>query len=987
MGDIFTLDSAHNFGIYTKSGKRSIFQIDFASNRICLIERGKIGKTHHFETIGQYDSEENLHIVIRFRNNKTLEFDADTAEEKYTICRLLGMILGSDNTAEENGVESRVNNGVIGKLGTMRQVIREGFLDKKGNTKIPTWSRRRLQVCPGEFSYYRPGDEVALNLVQLWENCTNFSKNGSSGFTVSVRDRSYSFRVLSEKGLNAEVERDRWIQAFQQASQRKRATFLLLEMSKTSPDIQGREGVPLPAIPLDDDDEDAPYYNQNHSVGSSSSANSQELLEGLEAVNELDEVLNDVSRTPQSKSRDICLSVVTKENPVLESPTKNRPRPPVFKGKHGTEPETGANGGQPLYEFIPEPDYSPPGSPRKNAGHQTGNPPSKTSPGADIGQRTEDKNSSGVYKRVIRPTNSEKRAESGVYNNVLIPTEDRESGAYKKAIELGEYYNTSTTSQNEQNASPTTGDYQRAIKPGPGAVDVMPKVTEIPKLKRVNIRDTTTLELRSPQEKVEAANTAPSKTDNATSVQKQVKQIQANFETNIYVNEKKDEHKPIKSSKTKPPPPAPSGPVSKQPEVFNGFHITPSAPPAPPPIPSSPGPPPPSPFERQSVRGKLKQVHWSKTPRPLIPQSIWEKPHDMTPYLNIRLLEEQFSLKEIQQPTTAGQKSPTGKQLLIDGKRAQNLGIFMSGLRNDTRRLIDVLNSVTEDDSFPAEKLSTIRRYQPTEDEIDMYKAYIDRRHELHPIDQFMLELCEIPCLSVRIDVCLTLWDFPWQYESAVQLVEQVNSACDELLNSQMLVLVLEYILAIGNHLNRHWSERNVSQGFLITSLDKVLDMRGKDSGYMMVNFLVDQLRSADPGLLQWPETVQVVRKCDQVSVKSVAAEIDVLKADLNKTKRNLKTLKAKTPNATRQDCKFQQDAQNLTIEYEMKLDILERQCADLQTKYRTILKRFGEPVSPQSDNLFAAIASFADKFRTAMKTNETKPTERKDSITLHTQF
>ena len=53
----------------------------------------------------------------------------------------------------------------------------------------------------------------------------------------------------------------------------------------------------------------------------------------------------------------------------------------------------------------------------------------------------------------------------------------------------------------------------------------------------------------------------------------------------------------------------------------------------------------------------------------------------------------------------------TGKQLLIDNKRAQNLGIFMSGLKNEgTRRLIDALNSVKEDETFPAEKLTTIRR-------------------------------------------------------------------------------------------------------------------------------------------------------------------------------------------------------------------------------------------------------------------------------------
>ena len=46
--------------------------------------------------------QDNLHIVLRFRGSKALEFDADTAEEKYTICRLLGMILGGE-TANANG--------------------------------------------------------------------------------------------------------------------------------------------------------------------------------------------------------------------------------------------------------------------------------------------------------------------------------------------------------------------------------------------------------------------------------------------------------------------------------------------------------------------------------------------------------------------------------------------------------------------------------------------------------------------------------------------------------------------------------------------------------------------------------------------------------------------------------------------------------------------------------------------------------------------
>lgn len=88
--------------------------------------------------------QEDLHIVIRFRGtNKFIEFDADTAEDKYTICRLLGILLGQFQIeAPPEGADDQTENGLRPKqISTRRQIIKEGILDKKGNTKIPTWSR------------------------------------------------------------------------------------------------------------------------------------------------------------------------------------------------------------------------------------------------------------------------------------------------------------------------------------------------------------------------------------------------------------------------------------------------------------------------------------------------------------------------------------------------------------------------------------------------------------------------------------------------------------------------------------------------------------------------------------------------------------------------------------------------------------------------------------------------------------------------------
>ncbi|XP_052817422.1 delphilin-like isoform X3 [Mya arenaria] len=931
MGEMLTLNSAHNFGIYTKSGKRTIFQIDFSDRKISLIERGKIGKCYDFRFLEQYDSEDNLHIVLRFRGNKSLEFDADTAEEKYTICRLLGMIL-SGETFDANGGDAG-EAAIQARLSTKRQIVKEGIIEKKGNTKIPTWSRRRLQVCPGEFSYYKPGVDTALNLVQLWENSTTLTLNGQSGFSVSVRDRAYHFKVIGEKGVNAEEERKRWIVAFQQASQRKRATFLLLEMKNQN---QNRQGGILPQNSTDDSFEDPGYYNQGggRGTGSSSGSNSsREVLDGLErgkyglkAINELDEVLNGESSGGSRQT--IALSVVQKTSPLLNAPTKTRARPPVLNTRNAQQTESFES--HDTYDFIPEPDYSPPASPTQN----------DVTSGTDSLQR--EKQASGVYKNHITPRNSAQ--DDGV------DLDPRTSGIYTRVIRP----------DSKKNSTPNraSGEYNKAIRPAPGAVNVMPNVGEIPKLKRLGSKENSFESDKTSPRANDSPRSEDNTYDNVTSLS--VKQMQEQFEQ-PYVFENKTPSKPLSPREKKQAPPVPTG-------------NRPVPPPPAPCAPTAPAPPPPLVFGGKPMgKGHLKQVHWNRTPKPMVPNSIWERSRDLTSRLNLALLEDQFALKERDAPITPGPKSPgfggQKPQLLVDPKRATILDIFMSGLKNGgTRRLVDILSSVSEDDNFPAEKLATIRRYQPNDEEIDMYKAHAHRKHELHPVDQFLLELCEIPCLSIRIDICLILWEFPWQYDSTCQLLDQVHGACDELLNNDMLVAILEYILAIGNHLNRNWSESNVTQGFQITSLDKVLGVRGKDSGYTLVHFLIQQLQQTDRALLAWPETLQGVKKCAEVSVKSVSAEIEVLKGDLGKVKRHLKVMRSQAAFQNRQDSKFLQDAQNVSVEYEMKLEKLDRRSGELQNKYRKILARFGEPLYQRSDQMFAVIASFMDKFKSAMK-------------------
>ncbi|KAL8619450.1 hypothetical protein ACOMHN_011801 [Nucella lapillus] len=90
------LNKSHNFGIFLKKGKRGILQLDFPSQMLLMIQRGHIKKTHPFSSLLYFESEEDLFISMRFLDGD-LEFEADTAEEKYTICRLLDLILEAEH--------------------------------------------------------------------------------------------------------------------------------------------------------------------------------------------------------------------------------------------------------------------------------------------------------------------------------------------------------------------------------------------------------------------------------------------------------------------------------------------------------------------------------------------------------------------------------------------------------------------------------------------------------------------------------------------------------------------------------------------------------------------------------------------------------------------------------------------------------------------------------------------------------------------------
>ncbi|XP_041375867.1 uncharacterized protein LOC121388553 [Gigantopelta aegis] len=687
-------EKTYNFGIYKKNGKRAILQLDFSGTSIYLIKRGHIKNTYPFSSLEHFDSEEGLHISLKFKDD-VFEFDADNSEEKHSICRLLSFILNADE--EDQDGPSTPN-----ELLTPVRVIKEGLIEKKGNTTITTWNKRRLQITPGEFSYFKPGDQLALNIIQVWNEICHLKKVGQGSFVVRVREREYVFRVLNDSKSAAESEREQWMRAFHVALRSKRNTMMILDSLSSSI--------------LSNNDSTVQSDTATFTLPQKSLHNQPNKEPTQEPVNETGNGETD-PRIPNKKgitaTVSVHLSYVDSTDTLEQLPTANRPKPAAYLAK----------------KTLTDSRKAP------------GVPNDEEQESAETNESDDDRFRSVASVRAKWQTIG--NAASNEVNGHKIQNSLKDS---KHTL---------------QEPAP---DYE---------------TTDVDKNK--NSHDDVL-------SKSKYAHTINNNNNNVIeSHQKVHSSLSANGSTAL-----------------RPPPPPPQ----QFKNTKTGVKL------------------------KYVPKMKLKQVHWSKIFQ--VEATVWKDVRDVTERLDRTLMDTQFSLSE--KDVKIEPPKASKKEVMLDSKRAQNLGIVFAGLKTDVIELLKTaLQSTVEIPEFPADKLRTIRRYQPTADDLEMYKEYKGSRDALHSVDKFMMELCDIPYLGPRLDLVLTILDLPSQFSYLSQEVLLVWKACEELCNCPPLVGVLEYLLSVGNYLNAYSSSGIGAHGFQITSIDKVLDIKGRDPQFTLL--------------------------------------------------------------------------------------------------------------------------------------------------------
>ncbi|XP_014729256.1 PREDICTED: formin-F-like [Sturnus vulgaris] len=361
---------------------------------------------------------------------------------------------------------------------------------------------------------------------------------------------------------------------------------------------------------------------------------------------------------------------------------------------------------------------------------------------------------------------------------------------------------------------------------------------------------------------------------------------------------------------------------------------------------------------------RTKAFHWDVVPCDKIQKSVWGSCDPCKRKIDVCRLCEQFQIQDT--AVLLGSEPAVNQHILLDRKVAHNFNIFLKSFRIKPSELKDKLFIIHEESGgLTDEQITALRRYLPTPKDAERYLSFKGSCSELHVVDQFMLEMCKIPQLGQRLDLLLSVRELPESIRDLEPLIIQNIQASKQLQSSPKFVAVLEYILAMGNHLNEK-AGKEVAKGFRLSSLAKLPLLRGRERMFTLLHALVEQILSHEPELATFPQELTEFEAVPDASMKGLSAEVDVLKKELENLIQCRRLLKPKSSKATPQESQFSKELKDLIQKYEGDLSQLSKRCEEMKKLYSNVLVRFGEPPDLDSQELFGWISAFISEFRKA---------------------
>ncbi|OQR85193.1 formin-homology 2 domain-containing protein [Thraustotheca clavata] len=270
------------------------------------------------------------------------------------------------------------------------------------------------------------------------------------------------------------------------------------------------------------------------------------------------------------------------------------------------------------------------------------------------------------------------------------------------------------------------------------------------------------------------------------------------------------------------------------------------------------------------AKPKLRNLYWEPVVEPT-QSSLWSQigaPEDNQK--EIDALKQLTTLFSSVPPPEKEKKKPVAKKkaatrvALIDVKRANNLGIMLARFRMP---YAEIKRAVLEIDRevLTTEKIAALIQFAPEGEELEAVKAYTGEPKLLGDAEQYFLEISTVPRYASRLQAVLATFQFDSNVEEQRRLIESVNNTCAALRANKAIPEILKLVLVLGNTLNEG-TARGGAQGFKLSILLKLVQVKASDNSMTLLNYLAIVLRKKNPEWLTFTDSLESLEEASRVT-------------------------------------------------------------------------------------------------------------------------
>ncbi|XP_010265608.1 PREDICTED: formin-like protein 18 isoform X2 [Nelumbo nucifera] len=295
----------------------------------------------------------------------------------------------------------------------------------------------------------------------------------------------------------------------------------------------------------------------------------------------------------------------------------------------------------------------------------------------------------------------------------------------------------------------------------------------------------------------------------------------------------------------------------------------------------------------QQKKSSLKPLHWFKLTRAM-QGSLWDEISKSPGVVEMPELENLFSAAVSNSERGSGQNSSqrasagpkSNKVHLIELRRAYNCEIMLSKVKIP---LPDMMHAVLtlDESALDADQVDNLIKFCPTKEEMEQLKGYNGDPENLGKCEQFFLELMKVP----RVESKLRVFSFKIQFRSQVSdlrnALNVVNSASEEIRNSDRLKSIMKTILQLGNALNQG-TARGSAIGFRLDSLLKLSDTRARNNKMTLMHYLCKVLADKLPETIDFQKDLVSLEVASKIQLKYLAEEMQAISKGLEKVEEEL---------------------------------------------------------------------------------------------------